>query len=147
MTQDSSNLEDYTPTPLGSEVESAGGGFHPAAGYGRLRLLADQDNGTFKGATCELALDHVAHVPKLGRHNLLSTKRRTTVRRADARLPNRRHHSTPFRPQNARFSLLTPRNWPPRNQGPPSHPYVGAAKDRSIDGDGQGQFPSHHGVP
>ena len=39
----------------------------------------DQDNGTFKGTICELTLDHVAHVPNLGRHNLLSTKRLTTA--------------------------------------------------------------------
>ena len=38
----------------------------------------DQDNGTFK-ATRELTLERVAHVPKLGRHNLLSTKRLTTA--------------------------------------------------------------------
>ena len=36
----------------------------------------DQDNGTFK-ATRELTLDRVAHVPKVGRQNLLSTKRLT----------------------------------------------------------------------
>ena len=50
-----------------------------AAGYGRLRLLVDQDNGTFKGATHELTFDRVDHVPKLGRHNLLSAKRLTTA--------------------------------------------------------------------
>ena len=79
MTQDSSHLEDYTPPPPGDEIESAGGGFLTVAGYGHLRLLADQDNGTFKGATREVILDRVAHVPKLGRHNLLSTKRLTTA--------------------------------------------------------------------
>ena len=36
-----------------------------------LRLVVDQDNGTFKGAR-ELTLDRIAHVPKLGRQNLLS---------------------------------------------------------------------------
>ena len=66
------------PSP-GDEVESAGGVFLPVAGYGRLRLLADQDNGTFKEALRELTLDRVAHVPTLGRHNLLSTKRLTTA--------------------------------------------------------------------
>ena len=79
MTQYSFNLEDYTPAPPGDEVESAGGGFLPVAGCGRLRLLVDQDKATFKGATRELTLDRVAHVPKLGRHNLLSTKRLTTA--------------------------------------------------------------------
>ena len=44
MTQDSSHLEGYTPAPPGDEVESAGGVFLPVAGYGRLRLLVDQDN-------------------------------------------------------------------------------------------------------
>ena len=63
MTQHSSNLKDYTPAPPGDEVESAGGVFLPVAGYGRLRLLVDQDNGTFKGATPELILDRVAQVP------------------------------------------------------------------------------------
>ena len=77
MTQDSSNLEDYTPPYPGDEVESAGGIFLPVAEYGRLRFPVDNDNGTFKGATRELTLDRVAHVPKLGRHNLLSTKRLT----------------------------------------------------------------------
>ena len=79
MTQDSSNLEDYTPPPPGDKVESAGGVFLPVVENGRLRLLVDQDNGTFKGATRELTLDRIAHVPKLGRHNLLSTKRLTTA--------------------------------------------------------------------
>ena len=80
MTQDSSNLEDYTPASPGDEVESAGGGvFLPVAGYGRLRHLVDQDNGTLKGATRELTFDRVAHVPKRGRHNLVSTKRLTTA--------------------------------------------------------------------
>ena len=79
MTQDLSHLEDYTPAPPGDEVESAGGVFLPVAEYGRLRLLMDQDKGIFKGATRELTLDRVAHVPKLGRHNLLSTKRQTTA--------------------------------------------------------------------
>ena len=74
MTQDSPNREDYTPSPPGDEVESAGGGFLPVAKYGRLRLLVDQDNDLFKGATYELTLDRVAHVPKLGRHNPLSSK-------------------------------------------------------------------------
>ncbi|CAM9548198.1 unnamed protein product, partial [Ascophyllum nodosum] len=102
----------------------------PVAGYGRLRLLVDQDNGPFKGATQELTLDRVAYVPKLGRHNLLSTKRLTTafdVRRAYARLPSRRYHLTPFRPQDVRFPLPAPRNWPPRNQDPTSRRYEGAA--------------------
>ena len=74
MTQDSSNLKDYTPPPPGDKVESNGGGFLPVSGYGRLRLLVDQDNGTFKGETRELTFDRVPHVPKLGRHTLLSTK-------------------------------------------------------------------------
>ena len=39
----------------------------------------DQGNGTFKGATRELTVDRVAHVPNLGRHSLLSTKRLTTA--------------------------------------------------------------------
>ena len=64
MTQDLPYLEDYTPPLPGDEVESAGGVFLPIARYGRLRLLVDQDNGTFKGATRELTLDRVAHIPK-----------------------------------------------------------------------------------
>ena len=79
MTQDSVNLEDYTPAPSGDEVESAGRVFLPVAGCGRLRLLVEQDKTTLKEATRELTLDRVAHVPKLGRHNLLSTKRLTTA--------------------------------------------------------------------
>ena len=77
MTQGSANLEEYTPVPPRDRVESAGGFFLPVAGYGRLRLLEGQDNGTFKRTTRELTLDRVAYVPKLGRHNLLSTKRLT----------------------------------------------------------------------
>ena len=46
----------------------------------------NQDNGTFKGATCELTLDRVAHVPKLGCHNLFSTKRLTTTLDAPMRV-------------------------------------------------------------
>ena len=79
MTQDSSSLEDYTPSPPGDKVESAGGVFLSPAGYGRLRLLVDQDSGTLKGATRELTLDRVAHVPKLECHNLLSSKRIITA--------------------------------------------------------------------
>ena len=79
MTQDSSHLEDCTPAPPGDEIESAGGVFVPLAGYGRLRLLVDQDNGIFKGATRDLTLDRVAHISKLGRHNPLSSKRLTTA--------------------------------------------------------------------
>ena len=79
ITQASSHLEDYTPAPPGDEVECSGGVSLPVVGYGRLRLLMDQDNGTFKGATRELTLDRVTHVPKLGRHDLLSTKRLTTA--------------------------------------------------------------------
>ena len=79
MTQGSSNLEDYTPLPPGYEVENADGVFLPVAGYERLRLLVDKDNGTFKGATRELTLGRVAHVPKLRRHNLLLSKRLTTA--------------------------------------------------------------------
>ena len=79
MTQDSSHLQDCTPPAPGDEVESVGGCFLPVAGYRRLRLLVDQGNGTFKGATRELTVDRVAHVPNLRRHNLLSTKRLTTA--------------------------------------------------------------------
>ena len=79
MTQDSSNLEDYTPSSPGDEVESAGGVFLPVVGYGRLRLLVGQDNGTLKEATRELTLNRVAHVPNQGRHKLISTKQLTTV--------------------------------------------------------------------
>ena len=141
MTQDSSHLEDCTPPAPGDEVESAGGCFLPVAGYGRLRLLVDQGNGTFKGATRELTVDRVAHVPNLGRHNLLSTKRPTTAFDAPMRVPSRRNHSTPFRLQDARFPLLMSRNWLPRNQGPPSRRYEGAtnaANGSAIDSDSQG---------
>ena len=79
MTQDSPHLEDYTPAPPGDEVESAGWVLRPVAGYGRLGLLVDHDNGIFKGATRELTLDRVTPVPKLGRHNLHSIKLRTTA--------------------------------------------------------------------
>ena len=41
--------------------------------------MMDQDNGAFKEATRELTLDRLTHVPKLGRHNLLSAKRLTTT--------------------------------------------------------------------
>ena len=53
---------------------NTGGVFLPVAGYGLPRPLVDQDNSTFKGATRELPLNRVAHVPKLGRHNLLAAK-------------------------------------------------------------------------
>ena len=103
MTQDSSHLEDYTPPPPVDEVASAGGVFLPVAGYGRLRLLVDQDNGTFKGATRELTLDRVAHVPKLERHNLLSTKRLTTAFDAPMRVYPA---AATFRPRFGRKTLV-----------------------------------------
>ena len=127
-----------TAVSPGDEVESTGGGFLPVVGYRRLGHLVDHDSGTFKGVTRELTLDRIAHVPKLRHHNLPETTH-NSVRRADARLPSRRHHSTPFRPQDARFPLPTPRNWPPRKQDPPSRRYEGsanAANDSAIDGDG-----------
>ena len=102
-TQDSSHLEDYTSPPPGDEVESAGGVFLSVAGYGRLRLLMDQDNGTFKGATRELTLDRVAHVPKLGRHNLLSTKRLATSFDAPMRVYPA---ATTIRPRFGRKTLV-----------------------------------------
>ena len=86
MTQDSSNLKDYTPPPPGDEEESSGSFFFPVAGYGHLRLLVDQDNGTFKGAMRKLTLDHVAYGPKLRRLNLLSTKRVTAAFGAPMRI-------------------------------------------------------------
>ena len=79
MTQDLSNLEHYMPALTRDKVESAGGVSLPVAGCGHLRLLVDQDNDTLKGATRELALDRVAHVPNLGRHSLLSKKRLTAA--------------------------------------------------------------------
>ena len=63
MIQDSSNLEDYTLARPGDEVEIANGIFLPVAGYRQLQLLVDQDNGTFEGATRELTLYRVPHVP------------------------------------------------------------------------------------
>ena len=103
MTQDSSHLEDYIPPPPGDEVESAGGVFLPVAGYGRLRLLVDQDNGTFKEATRELILDRAAQVPKLGRHNLLSIKRLTTAFDAPVRVYPA---AAPIRPRFGRKTLV-----------------------------------------
>ena len=146
-TQDSSHLEDYTPAHPGDEVESAGGVFPPVVGYGRVRLLVDQDNSTFKGATRDLTLARVAHVPRArAPYPAFHKTTHNSVRRADARLPSRRHHSTPFRPQAARFPLSSPKNWLPRNQGPPSRRYEGAANaanGSAIDGDSQGdQNPS-----
>ena len=76
MTQDLSHLEDYTPPPPRRRGRKRRGVFLPVAGYGRLRLLMDQDNG----------IDRVAHVPNLGRHNLLSTKRPTTASDAPMRV-------------------------------------------------------------
>ena len=99
----------------------------------------DQDNGTFKEATRELTIDRVAHVPKLGRHNLFSTKRLTTAFRALMLVYSA---ATPFRPQDGRFPLPTPRNWLPRNQGPPSRRFeaaANAADGSAIDGDSQGE--------
>ena len=103
MTQESSNLKDYTPVPPGDEVESASGSILPVTGYGRLRLLVDQDNGTFKGATRELTLDRVAHVPKLGRHNLLSTKQLRTALDALMRVYPA---AAPIRPRFGRKMLV-----------------------------------------
>ena len=102
----------------------------------------DTDNGTFNGSTRELTLDRVVHVPKLGHHNLLSTKRLTTAFYAPMRVYPA---AATIRPRFGRktlvFSLPTPRNWLPQYQGPPSRRYEGAAdaaNDSWIDGDGQG---------
>ena len=75
MTQDPTGLEDYTPAPAGDRVESAGGALLPVAGYGHLRLLVDRGDDHFTDSTRQFKLKHVAHVPNLGQHNLLSTKR------------------------------------------------------------------------
>ena len=103
MTQDSSNLDDYTPPPPEDKVESAGRIFLPVAGYGCLRLLMNHDNSTFKGATCELTLDRVAHVPKLGYHKLFSTKRLTTTFDAPMRVYPA---AATIRPRSGRKTLV-----------------------------------------
>ena len=59
--------------------------------------------GTFKGATRELTLDRVAHVPNLERHNLLSTKRLTTVFDAPVRVYSA---AATFRPHFGRKTLV-----------------------------------------
>ena len=69
VTQNRAGLEDYSPAPAGDKVECTGGNFLPIAGYGRLRLLVDQGDGDFKGTMRELMLEHVPHVPNLGKHN------------------------------------------------------------------------------
>ena len=74
MTQDPIGLEVYAPALPGDEGESADGVFLPVAGYGCLQRLVNQGNGFFVGATRELTLERVAHVPKLERHNLPSVK-------------------------------------------------------------------------
>ena len=63
----------------------------------------DQDYGAFKGTTRELTLDCVAHVPKLGRHNLLSTKRLTTAFDAPMRIYPA---ATTIRPRFDRKTLI-----------------------------------------
>ena len=143
MAQASSPLKDYTPTLPGNEVESAGRVFLPVAGYGRLRLLVDEDNGTFKRAMHELTLDRVAHVPKLGRHNLLSIKRLTTAFDAPMRVYPA---AATFRPRFGRktlvFRSLRPETGFLEIKGSPSRRYEGAANaanDSAIDGDSQGK--------
>lgn len=74
MPQNRADLEDHAPAPVGDKVECAGSTILPVAGYGRLRLMVDQGEGNFKGPARKLALEHVAHVPSLGKHNLLHTK-------------------------------------------------------------------------
>ena len=49
------------------------------AGYKRFWFLVDQGDDEFTGPTRELTLEHVTHVPNLGKHNLISTKRLTRV--------------------------------------------------------------------
>ena len=63
----------------------------------------DQDNGIFKGATRELTLECVAHVPKVGRHNVLSTKRLTTAFDAPMRVYLA---ATTIRPRFGRKTLV-----------------------------------------
>ena len=113
MTQDSSNLGDYTPPPPGDEVESVGRVSLHVAGYARLRLLVDQDNGTFKGATRELTLDRVPRVLKLWRHNLLPKQWLTSAFDAPIRVyPAAATIRLRFGRKTLVFPLLTPRNWP-----------------------------------
>ena len=143
MTLDSPNLDDYTPPPLGDEVESAGEFLLLVAGYGCLRLLVDQDNGTFGGATRELILDRVAHVPKLGRHNLLSAQRFTKV--FDAPMCVYPAAAT-IRPRFGRKTIVF------RSLRPDTGLLKSKTRRRA---DmkvfhrllGQGKPPSHHGVP
>ena len=44
------------------------------ASYGRLRLLVDQSDGGFSGCQLQITLERVAHVPDLGRYNLISKR-------------------------------------------------------------------------
>ena len=150
MTQDSSNHVDYTPAPSEDEVESAGEVFLPVAGYGHLRLLVDQDNATVKEATRELTLDRVAHVPKVGRHNLLSTKRLTAafdapmcVDPAAATIRPRFDRKTlVFRSLRPETDLLEIKVRRRADMKGPLTSLTGL-----IDVDGQGEPPSHHEVP
>ena len=86
MTQDSSNLEDFTPTPPGDEAERVGGVFLPVAGYGYLRLLVGQITAPPKEQRASQLLTALLTSQKLGRHNLLSTKRLTTAFDAPMRI-------------------------------------------------------------
>ena len=74
MTADPVGFEGYEPAPPEDQVESADGKILPVAGYGRLRLLVDQGDGSFLGETQKLTLERVVHMPGLGKHNLISAK-------------------------------------------------------------------------
>lgn len=74
MAQGLAGLEDYVLAQAGQRMEGARYIPLAVAGYGRLHLLVDKWIGFFKGPTRELALEHVAHVPNFGLHNLLSTR-------------------------------------------------------------------------
>lgn len=67
-------LEDYDLVPA---QQRAGGedDFHlPIAGYGHLCFLVDRVVRDFRGLARDLALEPVAHVLNLRKHNLLSVK-------------------------------------------------------------------------
>lgn len=82
------------------------------AGYRRLHMLVDQEDGSFWEETQKLVLDRVAHTPDLGHRNLVSAKIiDVDARRTNACLPGGPRYSNSIREQIADLQHAPQRKW------------------------------------
>lgn len=90
MITDATAFKNYERAPTGDRGEGADAKLLPVVNYGRLRLLVDQEEGTFWCKTRQLMLEGVAHGPGLGNHSLASAE--ALAKALDA--PMRRYPAT-----------------------------------------------------